>query len=272
VDRSDETTDLPDPRATIEAYDALAPICDRIGGWRWFGLKVIERLEPLIANRGLERSPQNGPPFTMLDLGCGSGALLKAMHVAHPTWRLAGADASPAMLREAARATAGAALLTRAMMPARLPFQAAFDVVGAFHDTLNHLPDDAALAATFHAVAAVLRPRGLFIFELTNEHGFDAWWRKRSVDLAGDDFRYECDFAYDPVTRLATAAIALSRAGTRRLYTLNQRCFSDPVVEIALRAAGFRLEIAAPWSPLKKDDPGKTWYVAQIDTFLAEPR
>lgn len=254
--------------ATIDAYDALAPIYDQLGGWRWFGTAVLDRLEALIANRGL--AARAGDPLTMLDLGCGGGWLLGALRDAHPDWRLAGADASRPMLRETARTTAGAALLAQAVMPAPLPFGPAFDVVGAFHDTLNHLPDDAALAATFQSVAAVLRPGGLFVFNLTNEHGFTSWWR-RGVDIEGDGFRYLCAYDYDPGTRVATADVALTQGRRRQSLTVIQRCFGAAVVESALRAAGFRLEIAAPWSPLTKNDPGKTWYVAQIDTYFADP-
>jgi SAM-dependent methyltransferase len=255
--------------ATIDAYDALAPVYDQLGGWRWFGAAIAERVEALIANRGL--GARAGDPLTMLDLGCGAGWLLDALHAAHPRWRLVGADASRPMLREASRTTGGAVLLARAVMPAPLPFGPAFDVVGSFHDTLNHLPDDDALAATFQAVAAVLRPQGLFVFDLTNEHGFTSWWR-RGVDIEGDGFHYLCAYDYDPATRRATADVALTRGGRRQTLTVTQRHFSAPVVESALRAAGFRLDIAAPWSPLKKDDPGKTWFVAQIDTYFADPR
>jgi SAM-dependent methyltransferase len=265
VARSDETT-----RTTIAAYDALAPIYDSLGGWRWFGGRVVERLEALVANRGLGQPRSGATPLTMLDLGCGGGWLLAALHAAHPDWRLAGADASQAMLRETARATRSAAVLARATMPAALPFGPVFDVVGSFHDTLNHLPDDAALTATFQAVAAVLRPRGLFAFDVTNEEGFTAWWR-RGVDVERDGFHYLCAFDYDPGARVATADIALRRGETRQTLTITQRYFSDPVVEIALRAAGFRLEIAAPWAALG-NVPGKTWYVAQNDTPFADPR
>ncbi len=198
--------------------------------------------------------------------------MLGALRAAHPDWRLAGADASQGMLRAAARTGAAGVAWTRALLPAPLPFRDAFDVAGAFHDTLNHMPDADALAATFRTVAAVLRPRGLFAFDLTNEHGFSTWWR-RSVDIREDAFRYRCALDYDPATRTARADIALTVGGdeTRRL-TLTQRWFSEPVVEAALRAAGFRLEIATPWSPFTKDDPGKTWFVAQIDTHETDPR
>jgi SAM-dependent methyltransferase len=265
VPPSATTTSLP-PDTTRDTYDALAPIYDALGGWRWFGVQVAERLETLIADRGLA-----GRPLAFLDLGCGTGRLLSALRRAHPDWRLAGADASQQMLRMAAQTGAPGISWARALLPGPLPFRDRFDLVGAFHDTMNHLADAEALTATFRTVAAILRPRGLLVFDLTNEHGFTTWWQ-RGVDLETDDFRYLCAFDYRPETRTARAEIALTRGAEERRLVLTQRWFSEPIVEAALRAAGFRLKIAAPWSPFKPNDPGKTWFVAQIDKPEANPR
>jgi SAM-dependent methyltransferase len=255
------------PQHALErAYDALAPVYDALGGWRWFGAPVATRLEALVANRALGA----GRP-ALLDLGCGTGNLLSALRAAHPAWRLAGADASREMLKLAARTAAPGISWVRARLPAPLPFRDRFDVVGAFHDTLNHMPDADALTATFRAAAAVLRPRGLLVFDLTNEHGFSAWWR-RGVDFQGEGFRYLCALDFDPATRTARAEVELTRGAGRQRFTLTQRWFDDPVVERALRDAGFRLEIATPWSPFQKNDPGKTRFVAQIDTYETESR
>lgn len=244
------------------AYDALAPVYDALGGWRWFGAGIAERLEALLANRARGA----GPP-ALLDLGCGTGRLLGGLRAAHPDWRLAGADASQGMLTAAAQTAGPGISWVRARLPAPLPFRRRFDVVGAFHDTLNHMPDAKALAGTFRAAAGVLRPGGLLVFDLTNEHGFSTWWR-RGVDFQGDGFRYLCALEFDPARGAGRAEIELTRAEGRRRFTLTQRWFSDRVVERALRDAGFRLQTAVPWSPFKKDDPGKTWFVAQIDTKL----
>ena len=127
------------------------------------------------------------------------------------------------------------------------------------------------MAATFRTVAAALRPGGLFVFDLTNDQGFRTWWR-RGVDVETRDFHYLCAFDYDPGTGTAHADIQLVRGAKRRRLELTQRCFDEPTITRALRAAGFRLEIAAPWSPFTPNDPGKTWFVAQIDTSETDAR
>ena len=152
-------------------------------------------------------------------------------------------------------------LWARARLPGPLPFSERFDVVGAFYDTLNHLPDHEALAATFRAVAAVLRPGGLLVFDLNNAFGFETWWRYRvAFDL--DGHHVDTKLGYDARARTARAEIGLESGGLQRRFVLRQRCFSEPEVEGALFAAGFVPEIAAPWSPVNPDSPSKTWFVA----------
>ncbi len=152
-------------------------------------------------------------------------------------------------------------LWARARLPAPLPFTERFDVVGAFYDTLNHLPDHEALAATFRTVASVLRPGGLFVFDLNNAFGFETWWQYRvELDLEGRHLDTELD--YDARARTASAAIGLESGGLERRFVLRERCFSEPEVEGALRAAGLVPEITAPWCPVNPRSPSKTWFVA----------
>ncbi len=91
---------------------------------------------------------------SFLEVGCGNGYVLGAVAGRHPGMRVAGADLSGAGLRRAGERAPGATLL-RADARA-LPFEAEFDVVGAF-DVIEHVwEDEAALAALRRAV----RPGG----------------------------------------------------------------------------------------------------------------
>jgi SAM-dependent methyltransferase len=272
VARSDTTTDgaVSEPAAV---YDALAPIYDAIGGARPFAMLVAERLERLIAFRRAQLTAGAGatPPtaqalvsdaLSFLDLGCGTGTLLCVLRSLHPGWRLAGVDVSPGMLAAAqGKPGSDGVLWARARLPGPLPFTERFDVVGSFYDTLNHLPDLDALAATFRTVAALLRPGGLLVFDLNNAFGFETWWQYRvAFDLAGH--HVDTELGYDARSRTARAAIGLEHAGLERRFVLRQRCFSEAEVEGVLFRAGFTPEIAAPWSPVNPDSPSKTWFVA----------
>jgi len=263
VARSDDTTTdgLIDTPAGVsdtpaDVYDALAPIYDAMGGARPFATLVAERLEELFAARPISDA------VSVLDLGCGTGTLLLALRALHPSWRLCGVDVSSGMLAVAGRKPGHESVLwTRARLPGPLPFTERFDVVGAFYDTLNHLADSGALAATFRTVASVLRPGGLFVFDLNNAFGFETWWQYRvAFDLEGGHLDTELD--YDASTRTARAAIGLESGGLERRFVLQERCFSEPEVAGALSAAGLSLESATPWSPVNPNSPSKTWFVA----------
>ncbi len=273
--RSDTTTDGLS-HSVADVYDALAPIYDAMGGGPPFSLLVAERLEQLFAARRAELFARGEAPapasaleaallsdaVSFLDLGCGTGTLLLALGATHPHWRLCGADVSPGMLAEAASKPGHESVLwTRVRLPGPLPFTERFDVVGAFYDTLNHLPDPDALAATFRTIASVLRPGGVLVFDLNNAFGFETWWRYRvAFDLEGGHL--DTELGYDARTRTARAAIGLQSGGQKRRFVLQERCFSEPEVEGALVAAGFTSEVAAPWSPVNSDSPSKTWFVA----------
>ena len=81
---------------------------------------------------------------TFLEVGCGTGQVLRALDQAMPSLRMTGLEASFAglrfMLERVPRLQAVQAVATA------LPYESEFDVVGAF-DLLEHIPDDAAAIA-----------------------------------------------------------------------------------------------------------------------------
>ena len=257
-----------------DVYDAFAPIYDAVGGARPFALLCAQKLDALLALRLPQLIAAAGPDaasgggslaartLSVLDLGCGTGTLLCALREAHPDWRLVGVDGSRLMLRGAQQKAGHDSILwLRALLPQALPFRHEFHVVGAFYDTLNHLPDLNALAATFGAVATVLRAGGLFVFDLTSPFGYAELWRHR-LDFRAGDYVVRSELDYDPGTHVGSAAVSITHAGTEQSFVLTQRCFSEADVEAALRDAGFAPEIVAPWSPIKKNSPSKLWFVA----------
>jgi SAM-dependent methyltransferase len=258
TDGSSETPPNGPSDTVAEVYDALAPIYDAIGGGQPFAMLVAERLEALVASR----RAQLPDALSVLDLGCGTGTLLLALRALHPGWRLCGVDVSPGMLAIAhSKPGHESVLWARGRLPGPLPFADRFDVVGAFYDTLNHLPDQEALAATFQTVASLLRPGGLFVFDLNNAFGFETWWQYRvALDVDGRHLDTELD--YDAAARTARATMGLETGGLERRFVLQERCFTEPEVERALLAAGLVPEIAAPWSSVNPHSPSKTWFVA----------
>jgi SAM-dependent methyltransferase len=248
---------------TLPLYDALAPIYD---AWQAaddttpFALLVHDKLE-----RELARAAR-APVRSFLDLGCGTGTLPLALARAHSDWRLAGLDASASMLAHAARRP-GAERVTwlQASLAHPLPLRFPFDAAGAFYDTLNHLPDAGALRSTIAAVAGALRPGGLFAFDLTNELGFERWWRGRN-QWRGDGWNLTVATRYDSAARTGSADVTLEREGVVSRFRLLERCFTEAEVRRALTAAGLLVDNAEPWSPFAIDAPGKTWWIVVKST------
>jgi len=249
-------------------YDALAPVYDRwqsADGWTPFADLVIEKLEPELERFGGE------PRASFIDFGCGTGALLCQLRRRHPGWRLAGLDASAAMLAEA-RGKHGADSIDwiqarleepRPLVPGTAP--APFDAAGCFYDTLNHLPDAAALGQALRSIAASLRPGGLFVFDVTNEDGFLGWWTGRRT-WHGAGWRVAIAMAYDPSRRESKADVTIDHGPETTAGALVERCFARDEWRAALDGAGLDLVAESPWNPFPDDAPGKTWVISRKRT------
>ena len=115
---------------------------------------------------GLLRELPGAPNLTVCDLGCGTGNV--AIRLATRGYGVVGVDGSSEMLAQAARkATAAKLRLTLMEQDFRqLNLVAPVDAVVSFYDSLNYLRTEADLSTTFRAVAANLKPGGLFAFDL----------------------------------------------------------------------------------------------------------
>jgi SAM-dependent methyltransferase len=255
------------PPDTLALYDAIAPIYDEWQAWNGmtpFALVTAAKLAPLLEREAEAIAAHRPAPFAVLDIGCGTGALLLKLRERRPDWRLAGVDGSTGMLAAAsAKPRARTVTWTRAPLAGPLPYAAeAFDAIAAFYDTMNHVLEAETLGRALAAVATVLRPGGLFAFDVTNRIGFERWWRGRN-DFRGVDWRVTVDAQFDPHTTLGTAEITIVRPGFRRTFRLTERLFTEQEVQRRLAAAGFTVERADPWSPFPWDAPGKTLVVGR---------
>jgi SAM-dependent methyltransferase len=83
----------------------------------------------------------------MLEVGCGSGVVLAALRAALPDLRLVGCDLYPEGLAIARRRVPDVELLE--LEATALPFDAEFDVVGAF-DVIEHVDEDERVLAEIY--------------------------------------------------------------------------------------------------------------------------
>jgi SAM-dependent methyltransferase len=252
---------------TRTLYDAIAPIYDEWQAWNGmtpFARVAAAKVAPLLAREARVPAHAGRDHPALLDVGCGTGTLLLAVREAHPAWRLAGVDASAGMLAVARAKPEAASGVTwaRANITGPLPFAATFDVCTAFYDTLNHLADAEALARAFTAAAAVLRPGGLLVFDVTSRHGFEDWWEATNR-FTGAGWSMLVDAGFDPASEIATADVTLERDGTTRRFQIHERYFGHQAISTALGAAGFTVEREENWSPFPIGGLGKVWWVAR---------
>lgn len=92
---------------------------------------------------------------SLLEVGCGTGAVLHGLAAAFPDMTLCGSEMSWQGLQFAARRHGGRVSLMQ-LDACRMPFREEFDLVGAF-DVLEHIDDDATALAN---LGAAVRPGG----------------------------------------------------------------------------------------------------------------
>ena len=132
-------------------YAEFARFYDRIMGDRG---EEVDRIQAYI-------SKHLPAARSLLELGCGTGALLAGLA---PRLQVTGIDRSPEMLAIAAARLPGARLVQGDMTAFRLPER--FDVVICMFDTLNHVPAFAGWLTLFSCVHEHLAEGGLFIFDV----------------------------------------------------------------------------------------------------------
>lgn len=169
----------------------------------------------------------------VLDLACGTGRFTEALLRAG--YRVAGLDASAAMLTEAKRRCPEQSFYLTRMEQFALPEQ--YDACICMLDSINHLPDLESAADCFACVASVLRKGGIFIFDV------NTIFKHREI-LAGHTFLFdEADFylVWDNEPVDDTTVRVLIDLFFRNGGDLYQRCSEDfcerAYPEAELRAA-----------------------------------
>lgn len=229
-----------------DAYDPIADVYDRFWGDLLAPAMIaaLERLLPPARPAHPSMAPTPAP--RLLDLCCGTGQLAAAL--TERGWDVVGLDASNAMLDLARRRAPTARFAqadARAFDAAILTGGAPFDVVLCAFDSLNHMPDAAALDAVFRCVHRALRPGGRFIFDVNTREGFE----ERFVGAFGfvaEDLACVIRAAFEgSVGRYAVTAFRPASGGSalgrweRADVTLVQRCIEVDELLAALAHAGF---------------------------------
>ena len=144
--------------------------------------KRAEYFDMLIKKHG-------GRKNILLDLACGTGSLSEEM--SRLGYDVIGVDSSEEMLNEAIEKKIESGLNIQYLCQdmTRLDMFGTIDVTLCALDSLNHLPDLAALEKTVGRVSLFCEPKGLFIFDINTPH------KHRNI-LGNNTFVYDMEEVY----------------------------------------------------------------------------
>jgi SAM-dependent methyltransferase len=185
-------------------------------------------------------------------VACGPGEFALAM--AQRGLQVTGVDQSPEMLaiarRNAQEKNIAITFLEQDMR--RLELAAPLDAATCLYDSLNYLVTDADFRQALGAIAGVVRPGGLFLFDMNTIQGLATRWGNRVWVIQDNEEALEVDqseFDYD--AGIATLTVNAFLRRERDLYERireihRERGYAVPTIDRELGAAGF--EVLGRWS------------------------
>lgn len=144
----------------LPGYDVFAPFYDAVMGDG--GIEHADYVRSLL-------DAYHPEARTLLELGCGTGAVLAGLR---ERYDVVGLDVEPAMLAVAERKLAGIELVEGDMRSCALG--RTFDVVLCVFDSINHLLTFDEWERTFACAAAHLAAGGVFVFDVNTPRRLEA--------------------------------------------------------------------------------------------------
>lgn len=149
-------------------YDEFMESCDYD--------KWCELLEEIIVKERDETE-------NILDLGCGTGELLKRIS---RKYKCSGLDISKEMIEKAKKKINGATFFLGDMRVFNTLEK--YDVIFSFFDTINHLKSLEELLDTFNSVSNCLRKNGIYIFDVVDRKFMKQMFKEKILIEERDEF------------------------------------------------------------------------------------
>jgi 2-polyprenyl-3-methyl-5-hydroxy-6-metoxy-1,4-benzoquinol methylase len=211
-------------------------------------------------------------PREILDIACGEGTFCIAM--AKKGYRITGVDASAAMLEIARTRAAQEKVEVQFLLQdmRTLDIGERYDLVTCWYDSLNYLLEGEDLERTFACTKRVLKPGGLFIFDMNTIYGLSVNWQRSPCSVQQDTatlfevHRPGYDFEKNVATLRITGFVK-ERGGWRRIDEEHrERGYSLEEIEQSLDHVGFQHLVC--WGDLMemsepKADSGRVWFVVK---------
>jgi ubiquinone/menaquinone biosynthesis C-methylase UbiE len=206
------------------------------------------------------------PPGPVLDFACGTGGV--AVELAKEGWRVIGLDCAEGMLAQA-RLKAQAAAVAVQWLPGDMrDFQLSetVEAVVCFCDSLNHLLTEGELMSAFGGIARVLKPGGLFLFDVNTLENYRELWQGQDR-WEGPNYRLTLQASFDEASGLArTALIAEEYTDDGfqvRTDDVRARYYPEETIHRLLAEAGFEAITCEAFNPaelLSEGKPLKTFW------------
>lgn len=219
--------------ASYSSYDDIAGMYHRL--WAdWYLPAARPALERLFFS-------QIPSAASVLDLCCGSGHVTKEL-VARG-YEVTGVDASANLIEQARRDLPDVDFHVQDAQELCLKMR--FDAVLSTFDSLNHILTLAGLRSVFNGVRAVLRPSGLFVFDMNLEEAYSADLHQWSVTR--DDANVTLlRGTFDETTQTGATELIwfVKDPGSgdtwrQRRSVVEERCYALADILVALDEAGF---------------------------------
>jgi len=248
----------------VETYNQFAEVY-ATGGYPHYSQKMAELLPDVLGKFNLH-------PRKVLDLACGEGTF--AVALAKLGYQVTGYDKSNSMLGWAKKRAGreGVQIDFRQGDMRDIPFQAEFDLVTSWYDSLNYLLTEQDLKNTFQNVYDALVKEGSFVFDMNTIHQLAVNWQTPPSYIQRDDEKiFEVHRTeYDQALNIASLHIIMFfkvNGHWRRVDELHkERGYPLNRIKNLLHAVGFT-ELACwddPQSMSKpQKDSGRLWFVVQ---------
>jgi len=176
---------------------------------------------------------------TVLDVCCGTG--LMAHELTALGYRVAGVDASAAMLARARRLLGPDVILIQEALP-DLTIDAVFDAAVSTFDGLNYLTLGE-LRSTLVALADRIRPGGWLVFDVHTDAMMEFTIANPVVGGEADGWRFAITSVVDVRARTCDSRIEVSSNRDGNAFTEHHRqhFFTDEQIRWALADAGFEV-------------------------------
>jgi len=211
---------------------------------------------------------------SLLDAACGEGTFAVAM--AKDGWQVTGIDQSERMLQHARRkpetAELGIRFLRRDMRS--MGFNAEYDLVTCWFDSLNYLLQYSDLSQAFSSAYQALKPGGYYLMDMNTIYGLAFTWQQNPYYIQQDqDGIFEVhSTSYDYENQIAslhiTGFVRLPDSGLWERMDEIHRERGYPVEQIAslLNTAGFeiidRIGHLRDFSPPEPETP-RVWFICR---------